>query len=249
MDNTEFELDDDAVDHAFADVPQGLYYTWNDEYNGYEVNYRLKDKCTATEITVPSAYNDSNVVAIANGAFKGITSLQTINLPDSISQIGTSAFYNCSNLSSVTVGANSQLTEIASYAFSGCSSLTNFTIPSKITIIEQGLFEDCTSITEIIIPHGVTLIGGWAFGGCPNLTTIVIPNTVTLIDYHAFGGSNIESVVYYGGDISEWEKIDIDNCNGYLEDSIRYYYSETIPDEEGNYWHYVNGVPTPWTIK
>jgi hypothetical protein len=31
-----------------------------------------------------------------------------------------------------------------------------------------------------------------------------------------------------------------------LENAPRYYYSETEPTEPGNYWHYVDGVPTPW---
>ena len=29
-------------------------------------------------------------------------------------------------------------------------------------------------------------------------------------------------------------------------DSYVYYYSETEPTTTGNYWHYVNGVPTIW---
>ncbi len=37
--------------------------------------------------------------------------------------------------------------------------------------------------------------------------------------------------------------------NSNLTSATRYYYSETTPTEAGNYWHYVDGVPTPWTTE
>jgi hypothetical protein len=49
------------------------------------------------------------------------------------------------------------------------------------------------------------------------------------------------------GTEEDWNKIDIDeNYNLYFICATRYFYSETQPIESGNYWHYVDGVPTPW---
>jgi hypothetical protein len=44
--------------------------------------------------------------------------------------------------------------------------------------------------------------------------------------------------VYYTGSEEEWSKITIGGYNDRLIDTIRYYYSETEPDAEGNFWHY-----------
>ncbi len=60
------------------------------------------------------------------------------------------------------------------------------------------------------------------------------------------------SCVYYMGTPEEWEKIEIIGkyggigANIELMNATRYYYSETQPTEPGNYWHYVDGKPTPW---
>jgi hypothetical protein len=43
-----------------------------------------------------------------------------------------------------------------------------------------------------------------------------------------------------------WKGIEIDSNNSKLTSATLYYYSETTPAESGNYWHYVDGVPTPW---
>ena len=34
--------------------------------------------------------------------------------------------------------------------------------------------------------------------------------------------------------------------NEYFESATKYFYSEEAPTEEGNYWHYVDGVETIW---
>ena len=175
MDNTEIEITKNYVNYAFAEVPQGLYYTWNDEYGGYEVNYRLKDQCIVTEIVVPDTYNNSNVVAVSIGAFREMSIIQSITLPDTIRYVGYSAFYNCSKLSSVTIDANSQLTEIDSNAFSRCTSLTAFTFPNNISTIGESAFSGCTNITNIVVPNSVSSIGRDAFGGCSKLEKITLP--------------------------------------------------------------------------
>ena len=60
------------------------------------------------------------------------------------------AFYNCSNLTSITI-LNS-ITSIGEYAFYGCSSLTSITIPDSVTSIGYGAFSGCSSLESIILP-------------------------------------------------------------------------------------------------
>ena len=53
--------------------------------------------------------------------------------------------------------------------------------------------------------------------------------------------------VYYEGTAEEWAEISIASENYNLTNATRYYYSESQPTEEGNYWHYdENGKPVAW---
>jgi hypothetical protein len=55
--------------------------------------------------------------------------------------------------------------------------------------------------------------------------------------------------IYYGGTEEDWTKITIETSNSDLLNATRYYYvenEEDLPADNGNYWHYVDGVPTAW---
>ncbi len=78
---------------------------------------------------------------------------------------------------------------------------------------------------------------------------IVLPNSITSIEQGAFYSCENLKRVYYAGSESDWDKIAIDLTDGKNDDlvsAVRYYYSETQPATAGRYWHYVDGVPTPW---
>ena len=102
----------------------------------------------------------------------------------SVTSIGSSAFQNCSSLTSVTIP--NSVTSIGGSAFAFCSGLTSVTIPNSVTSIGNNAFGDCNNLTSITIPESVTSIGNYAFYGCSNLTSITIPNSVTSIGNNAF---------------------------------------------------------------
>ncbi len=114
----------------------------------------------------------NSVTSIGSSAFYGCSSLTIIEIPNSVTSIGNAAFSECSSLIIVTFGENSQLTSIGSSTFLECSSLTSIEIPDLVTSIGDYAFEDCSSLKSIEIPDLVTSIGDRAFYGCSSLRVI-----------------------------------------------------------------------------
>jgi len=72
----------------------------------------------------------------------------------------------------VVIPGNLGITRIGSSAFFSCSDLTSVKIPEGVTAIGDKAFYFCEGLTYITIPSGVTSIGSYAFAGCKNLKAI-----------------------------------------------------------------------------
>lgn len=225
MDNSEVNIDSDYTDYAFADIPRGLVYTWNEEYDGYEVNYRLKDQCSEKTITIPETYNGKNVVAISDKAFYGISTVQEIVLPDTIKYIGKQACYGCSSLQSITIPDG--VTSIGDYTFYNCSRLTSVSIPDSVASIGSFAFYSCSSLVSITIPEGITSIGNWAFYNCVAIKEIHF-NAIALDD---FSESNyvFSSVGQSGSGITVTIGEKVKKIPAYLFCPERYFGNNTEP--------------------
>ena len=71
----------------------------------------------------------ASVALLPNGAFQGMTSLETIKLPDKLSKISTCAFKGCNSLKDVCI--SSGVTFIGDEAFFGCESLDGAVLTIK----------------------------------------------------------------------------------------------------------------------
>ncbi len=92
------------------------------------------------------------------------TSIKVAIIPDTVLEIGTSAFEDCAYLEEVCMGCN--VKEIDDFAFYGCTSLKNIVLSSSLEEIGRSAFAFCTSLYEIYIPYNVESIGAYAFEGC-----------------------------------------------------------------------------------
>ena len=163
-------------------------------------------------------------------------------IPEGVTSIGEGVFFECSEITSVTIPKT--VTEIGPFSFWCCSNLTNIIIPEGVTNIGERAFNGCASFTSIIIPEGVKSIGKGAFFGCSELTSITIPKTVTSIGNLAFFQTSLKNVFYTGtsDEFKEYKLArNLPSGKNYL-----FYFSEEKPETEGNYWHYIDGVPTKW---
>ena len=132
-----------------------------------------------TELVIPDS-----VTSIGSYAFYNCTGLTNIVIPNSVTSIGIGAFEDCTGLTSVEIPDS--VTSIGDYAFRGCTGLTSIEIPNSVTSIGDYAFEGCTGLTSIVIPNSVTSIGEGAFYNCTGLTSVVIGNSVTSIESYAF---------------------------------------------------------------
>ena len=178
----------------YNEYDNGLYLGNAD--NPYLVLVEAKD------ISITSCEINNKTKIILEDAFSGCSSLESVVIPDSVTDIGMSVFYDCSSLKSVT-------------------------IPDSVTSIENATFCGCSSLKSVIIGDGVTSIGANVFNCCSSLTSVTIPDSVTYIDDHAFWDCNL-TTVNYKGTKEQWEQIRIDSYGN--EDltsaTINYNYSE-----------------------
>ncbi|MCL2215121.1 MAG: leucine-rich repeat domain-containing protein [Treponema sp.] len=100
-----------------------------------------------------------------------------VTIPAGVTEIGSSAFENCTGLTSVTIP--NSVTSIGGSAFAGCSGLTSVTIGNSVTSIGNNAFYNCSGLTSITIPSSVTSINYQAFSGCSNLTSVTFQGTIT----------------------------------------------------------------------
>ena len=148
------------------------------------------------------------VTEIGYSAFSDCSFLTHITIPDSVTKIGYSAFSDCSFLTHITIPDS--VTKIGDSAFSGCSSLTHITIPDSVTKIGDSAFSGCSSLAHITIPDSVIEIGDYTFLDCQSLTHITIPNSVTKIGNYAFAYcSDLKDI-----DLPENIKIGVDTFDG-----------------------------------
>lgn len=182
----EFTIENDLSLTAIYEerATEGLAYTLINGGNTYYVSGI--GTVTDTEIVIPLRYNDKYVTEIGNSAFYNCSSLTSIIISNRVSRIGDSAFLNCSSLTNVTIPDS--VKSIGGRAFKNCTSLTNLSIPDSVTGFGSETFSGCTSLTSITIPNSTKVLGSNTFQGCTALTTINIHDSFRYLESGDFLG-------------------------------------------------------------
>ncbi len=215
--------------------------------------YAFKDCISLESISIPQGME-----SIEESAFENCTSLKSVSVPDTLECIGTNAFKNCVSLERITIPES--VKRMGLNVFGGCSSLKEINCENGLICLDtqngfvfmknqRGTYSllSCVSsdVTDVTVPERVdslpvTGIMSDAFNKCTSLVSIVIPESITVISDPAFSGcSSLKHVFYEGSSSSSL------SCYR-LEYGTVYSYREEQPERKGNYWHYVNGVPSIW---
>ena len=86
------------------------------------------------------------------------TSLRTVVITDTETEIYENEFYGCSNLKDVSIGDG--VNKIGKWAFSGCSNLDFFAFGKSLQSIGAEAFSDCNNVTKILTSATVPPICG-----------------------------------------------------------------------------------------
>ena len=148
--------------------------------NGQTLYYQITD-------------NENHYVTVVSSTFGYYNLNGEMTIPDVVTNdgisykvtgIGEYAFYECTSLTSLTIG--NSVTSMGSCAFAKCTGLKSVEIPNSVTSIGECAFYRCTGLKSLTIGNLVESIGYAAFAGCAGLTSLTIPNSVERIGDGAF---------------------------------------------------------------
>ena len=145
-------------------------------------------------LNIPAKIGDQTVTGIADGAFENQRDIQQVILPETVTVIGSNAFYGCTNLKEInlnhvtsmgsgvfrqcaalrSVALGEGLRDVPEQAFMSCANLKAVTLPSSVKELGKECFAQCTSLEALILPEGLTTIHAGALKKCP-LQTLHLP--------------------------------------------------------------------------
>lgn len=182
----------------------GIMYVLNEDGKTYSVIGA--EASLEGNVVIGSKYKGRKITAIQNEAFKNCSFITAINIGENVETIGDSAFYGCSNLSSLYISNGATKTignfafagtalkrvniyqgvkSIGDYAFKNCSQLEDATI-YEVETVGKGAFENCEKLEGITIYNETTFVGEGAFANCINITYVTIGNGLSVIEKNTF---------------------------------------------------------------
>lgn len=195
---------------------------------------------SVSDVVIPSEIEGLPVTAISVGAFY-LSTITSIEIPNTVTSIGEMAFLGCTSLKSVKLSTG--VAKIDKNAFGSCSALREVQVAKdnpNFSSLDGVLYSKAQDTLVIYpaaktdaaytIPGGVTSVAMYAFSENPYLETIAIPNSLIKVgDSAFFNCKNLRSVSYNGTE-EEWNQITIGLLNEKLTGANIQYQERIIGD-------------------
>lgn len=138
---------------------------------------------------------NDDIETIESNAFASCTNIAKFKLPESLKEIGSSAFDKCRM---EVIKIPNSVEKIGMFAFQDCDNLKSFAIPEGLFGIPTFMLSGCDALSYLYIPKGVRTIDSYAFSRCKNLTTI----ESWIEDF-----SDVNVAIGYNGDYTQYNGI------------------------------------------
>ncbi|MBQ9945597.1 MAG: leucine-rich repeat protein [Clostridia bacterium] len=200
-----------------ANWENGVLYVGNHiiEVNGVKGAYEIKP---GTKTVASFSYNEEltsvsvpdSVTSLQYYEFIGCTSLEKIDLPDTLIDIYADAFHGTAFFSNDENYENNIL-YLEKYLIAGKPSehvwneeigdLEKIPGVSGDVIVKDGTkyivnnaFQYCFDVETLKLPDSLEYIGMSAFAGCNDLTEVVLPENVSFVGHSAFCGTSLQKI-------------------------------------------------------
>lgn len=201
---TEITLPKNITYLGYRALPQNLTTLY---YNAENLEHSASDFSPFIKTSLTNVIFSDKIKRIPDGLFNGIKTIESLTLPDSITEIGEKAFYKSSikniKLSSgliviedsafaetnIKIDGNAfpdSLRIIGDNAFSKNNGIEEIYIPNSVVNIADGAFLDCTNLKKVRMSPNVKLIASYAFAHCTSLEEFIWNADVKLIADFAF---------------------------------------------------------------
>lgn len=109
-----------------------------------------------------------------------VNNCKTLTLPESLTSLGNWTFRGMAALESIVVP--NAVTEMGTYAFANDTSLKSAKLSTSCPWLKEGLFSECNALQSITIPSAVTKMDGYMFTNCKTLTSATFEDGNDLIE-------------------------------------------------------------------
>lgn len=163
---------------------------------------------------------------LGTAMFAELKTLETVILPNSVTNANSYVFYNCDNLKSVILPQS--LNRLSHQMFFSCDNLESISIPASVRDMDSYVFQDCSKLASVTFEMGsrLTNISDYAFQSCRALTSITIPATVNTISSYAFDNAGLQEII-----IPENSEISSIGTNAFNGTSLKSFY---VPEKLRN---------------
>lgn len=184
-------------EYAFSDAGNLRSITLSDSVSNLKDGALIRSGIESLELP-------DSVTSVGSWICDSCLYLKSVSFGNGLKTLGYQAFQSCKSLVSLNFG--SSFTDLGLMAFARCSALTEVTIPEGVENIKNGTFGECRALQQVSLPETLKEIWYQAFFNCASLETISLPGGITSINEQSFWGTALseitipESVLFIGED-------------------------------------------------
>ena len=185
-------------------------------------------KCTGGifDVTLPNT-----ITTIKKNAFM-YSNIRSINIPDSVLEIGDYAFFRCNSIQTITISSTNKIAKIGENCFCCVLPMESILIPKGISFIPPQAYSE-EKIKSVYIPGNVKTIGDSAFCSDLVLKTVTIASGVEKIDVGAFARCHELDTVHLPESLKYIGEIAFENTSIskiYIPKTVTYIGPNAFPD-------------------